>query len=672
MARLAVIGKQGFDDLGNKIANEVEKPIGKLQKLQKVAELYANMSLTSNNPEIISKYNLKLQQTQAEIQRVNNVGKVGFDALGNAIEKNQNVVGKLWSGLYKVANILPGIGVAGLLAFGLEPLINFISKLDILKEKLSETEKFNKALSDSLSEGSEYSQAVKNVSSLRINLELAKTGLYDKKAVVEEYNKSIGAVAGQVKNLAEVEKGLANNADEYIKMTLYKAAANKALEEAATKALLAEKENLKKPEETVGIGNKILNALTAGDYKNQELYKKAYEETAKKNRENAVEALEKERKNLEQVAKSLQDKAAAEAAKMGGVLGKNLTKETKNDSYVKAAESLQRQVYEIEQEYSRKRLSKDDEQLQALRDRFQKISTEVEKFNKNPQNKIKVDGSGLDATKESAISDLKYRQDTEKLKISLEQQKNIYSNYETFKKDFGDQAANERFSKELNINKSYLQIVQQEYEKLSGKQAETLTGGEKERLEYLTKTLQTATNEKQKADDDIYKNAIESAKTYADRLIQIDREYQQKRKSLSDKGALTSERLEVLNEEKQKAIESAKDEALQKTAIYKKLAIDTVELTRIQAKAQIEVIRELLKQGSGLPTELAKKLEAELSGLEVKLKVGVEQSNLDELKSRYRDLILEIGQTDQFGQSIVSESERKRIVKALLEIKKQG
>src|SRR5690606_33240048 len=87
--------------------------------------------------------------------------------------------------------------------------------------------------------------AVIQVNNLRNALDLSKKGVIDKKSVVEEYNKTIGQTTGTLKTFDEVERFLIENADNYIKMTLYKAAANKALEEAALSALEAEKTRLK-------------------------------------------------------------------------------------------------------------------------------------------------------------------------------------------------------------------------------------------------------------------------------------------------------------------------------------------------------------------------------------------------------------------------------------------
>jgi hypothetical protein len=108
---------------------------------------------------------------------------------------------------------------------------------------------------------SEYTKVVENVDQLTIHVDLAKKGLLDKTKVVHEYNESMGKVTGQVKSLDEVEEKLVKDGPAYIQMTLLKAAANYALEEAAKKTFEAEQLRRKKDEE---FRNKIVDTRVSG------------------------------------------------------------------------------------------------------------------------------------------------------------------------------------------------------------------------------------------------------------------------------------------------------------------------------------------------------------------------------------------------------------------------
>lgn len=100
-------------------------------------------------------------------------------------------------------------------------------------------------------------QAVTNVNQLTTEIDLAKQGFLNKDQVVKHYNETIGKTTGLVKNIEEAEKSLNRNADAYIKMTLYKAVATLALEEAAKKQLEAEKTRVKKLAEFASFNDKV-------------------------------------------------------------------------------------------------------------------------------------------------------------------------------------------------------------------------------------------------------------------------------------------------------------------------------------------------------------------------------------------------------------------------------
>lgn len=74
---------------------------------------------------------LTLEKSTGRAQR--NVGNYG-----SAFDKVTAGAGKAFSALRFVANILPGVGLAGLLGFAVEPIINYVAQLEIFKTKISQ------------------------------------------------------------------------------------------------------------------------------------------------------------------------------------------------------------------------------------------------------------------------------------------------------------------------------------------------------------------------------------------------------------------------------------------------------------------------------------------------------------------------------------------------------
>lgn len=160
--------------------------------------------------------------------------------------KTQSVFKQLASSILSF-NTLLNVGVVLLVLYGKE-IGNLISSLfkgsQAIDKAVQRFETFNKAL-DSKS----VLKAISDINDLRINIDLARQGLRDKNEVIDQYNKSIGETTGQVASLDEAEKALVKNGQAYIRLTLLKAAANLANEEAAQASVDAMKETLKEEEQ---------------------------------------------------------------------------------------------------------------------------------------------------------------------------------------------------------------------------------------------------------------------------------------------------------------------------------------------------------------------------------------------------------------------------------------
>lgn len=254
------------------------------------------------------------------IDEVNNLKKANVELVASG-QKPVNILKQIGAAVFSMGTLM-SVGITLLTLYG-DKIVTWIASLFKAKESISSVqiaqEHLNKAL-----ESTEYATAIKNVEELRINVDLAKNGFIAKKDVVEQYNETIGKTTGQVKTLDEVEQQLVKNADAYIQMTMYKAAANLALEEAAKKSLEAEKSRLKTLEDfssfserqagTGGTGGLGTGQFNATEYEREEKRKiKAREE--RKNAE--IKASEDAAKVQEDIAKKFLTNAANISKTMG-------------------------------------------------------------------------------------------------------------------------------------------------------------------------------------------------------------------------------------------------------------------------------------------------------------------------------------------------------------------
>ena len=282
-----------------------------------------------------------------------------FDAINGIRDKNKMLIaeGK------PTVSVLKSIGAAvfgwqTLLSFGVTLLtlyggqiVKWVGELAKGKEGVYDLKLRMDTLNKSFEESS-VKDAVKNVQELAINIDLAKQGFLNKDKVVKQYNESIGQTTGLVSSLDEAEKELTKNGDAYIKMTLYKAAANLALEEAAKQSLEAEKSRLKElktfAEQSADVG--VTVGSTAPGFDPTAAARVAQKNIAaqKKRKDDEIKINTDARDQNINIAKKFQQDAASIAKDFDF----NLFGDTKKESVKKAAqEKAKREDLEYLQGY---------------------------------------------------------------------------------------------------------------------------------------------------------------------------------------------------------------------------------------------------------------------------------------------------------------------------------
>lgn len=488
-------------------------------------------------------------------------------------------------------------GVVLLTVYGRE-FVDFIGKLfkgkdafDVLKNSITSV---NKAF-----ESNNYQKVIKDVEELRSYINLAKEGIIDKNIALKKYNETLGDVVGEVDNLAAAEKDLIDKAPAYIEAMLYKAAAAEATSEAAKKIAENQKRQFEIEEEKAAI-NARTNKEVSGGYNPTSPGSvnvsglKAQSDLNKANAE--IDALEKEATDLQTKTGKVIDnlnKKAAEIAKANGLNIFGGDEGDKNKT-VSAYQSLLDKLTALDKEYSRKSFTKDEEELQALKDKFETIRTLVQRFNADPKNKAQIiDLSNLDQLENSAIESLTYRQTTDKLKEELEQQKKLYADFETYKKQFGAAAAEKEFEGKLNSAKSYYDYLKQvQKENIKAYEAVdngTATGAEVERVQFLNKALKAESDTQKK----LFDQQLAQLLSYQKKRALLIETYNEKYKALIEAGK--GEEAEVLKAAHEEELNALDDTNVKKLASYKALFNGIVGMTARQVKKVIADMRKILE-----------------------------------------------------------------------------
>ena len=541
----------GIGDTAEQQAKRVQSNIAKMSQpdntvfkktqdqLKINAQFYEKIAQGATDQKTLVDYNRKVEQTTLELNRMKNAGKQGFDEMGNAIQKNNNVLGKAWSGVRNLAHLLPGLGIAGILAFATTPILNYIASLGIFKAKIDEVLASRKRFEEAQLKGAKDAQAeITQVRTLYTNYQNANLPLDKRKALYKElqaaYPAYFGNIAFEEKATNKTKTAYDNLTNSIIATSRARAMGDKITENESKKldneAKIRDLETKKREQESAANKNKQgrENAL---DTQQRLAFDKAAKDRADGAKQLQREITKINKENAQISAENVRyETEITNQIKKGAVITKDQT--VKNAKDLAKAETerlaalarqadLQQRIQEITGKFDRGSLTKNEEEVLAIRAEFKKLAFDIEQFNANPKNKFKVDGTGLDKIRDGAINDLTYRQETETLRTAIEQQKKVYQDFEKYKDDLGATKAKERFQKQIDTEKSFLQLVEIELGKILDKDPTEMTGAEKERLEAFTK-LQ---NEAQEAENQRQDETLKQFQTYAERRLRIQERY---------------------------------------------------------------------------------------------------------------------------------------------------
>lgn len=541
--------------------------------------------LLATDPVRRAEYNRKIQETTAEIKRMSNVGKAGFDTLGNAITKTQNPIQKGIAGLFRMAYLLPGIGVAGLLAFALDPIIAFIGKLDIFNKKARAAEQAQRDIAEAAgSTGEASAKAAIAVEDMVQKFQQAKDGILTKSQVLKDYNEGIGKTLGYTNDLNVAEERTIKNGDAYVQLMFKKADAAAMMGVYTAKMAKAAEELAKTDEDS---GSYIMSGTKGRGLKDKD-GNDLYEASARRNRERLAKPFEDEAN----VIKSLiltQNRDIEKFAKDNKLnLNEDSVKpKTKKefDSY-KAAESLEKKIFGLKEEYALKSLDKDEQELQAVRNKFANIAIEVQKFNANPKNKAKVNLAGVNELRDKVITDLTYQQETEILKIEIDKQKAIFSDFESYKEQVGKESADARFAEEKAQFDNYGDYLKSQLIKLEI--TDRSTQGEKDRYQALKKQSDDYNQSEKTKQAQRYIEAYNNAKTHAQELLEIEKQYQQDIEALGVNA--TPEQKQVLEKKRDKGVSSVSADQITSSKAWTDLFSNLDSITASQIETLISEI----------------------------------------------------------------------------------
>lgn len=570
-----------------------------------------------------------INQMTREIPAFTYSAQTGFMALSNNIPILADEIGRLKSkndaliasgqkGVPVWKQVVKGLlswqtalslGVALLTVYGAE-IISWVGNVFKAKEALDAQKKSVEALNKAY-ESSNYQNVIKDITELRSMMKLAKEGLIDKKVALEKYNSTMGEAYKKTDDLNEAERIMVDKAPAYIEAMLYKAAAAEAMSEAA-KAMVDNQKNINRVEdEQTRLEKEIDEGREGIDAANS---RSGF--VNPNPREKRLENLDEELKDLEEEGKQITNKSQEiidnfnkKAAEIANAAGLTIFGSEDNDPKSKVLndrKKLLEKIADLDREYARKQLDRDEEELQALRDKFLKVNQLIEEFNQDPKNATKkIDITGLGIIQEKAEADLIYKQDTRALKEELGKQKSLYKEIEEFKAKFGLKKTKERYGEELKKYHDFAAVLRQEVinnqSAFDAVEDGTATAAESERV----RLLQAAKKEEQKIETDKYFTLLEEYMAYQEKRKVLIERYQKEYSQLIL--GQNFEEAALLKKMHGEELDALDDAHLKKKESYKQLFAEVGRLTVAAGKEIIADAKKLL-QTEKMSAETRKKI----------------------------------------------------------------
>jgi TP901 family phage tail tape measure protein len=291
------------------------------------------------------------------------------------------------------------------------------------------------------------------------------------------------------------------------------------------------------------------------------------------------------------------------------------TAQREAESALSRRESLQKQISELTQKGVNKALDADEEEIANVEAKYKKLRDLAIAFNKDPKNKgLKVDGSGLLRAQSAEEDSIRDKQAATKLKVTLDEQKQLYADYEAYKGEVGKEEADKRYTAQILTDKTYLEDLQRRRDLLTDGQkskggSEVDAQAAEAQLKVLDAEIAKEKLVVQKRQDDL----IASLQTFEQERTNIVAQAEEQRRQLGD--AATKGQLDIIAKNENLKLAALGDAHLKELDAFKELYAGIDRLSDGNARKVVGNAEDALSALKAKGIVISKELEAELKRL---------------------------------------------------------
>lgn len=658
------------------------------QRLALRLQSYKNISNTTFDPKVREQYNLKIQETEQQIARLSNVGKKGFDEFGNKIKSSGNLIGKLFGGVRQLAYILPGIGIAGIFSLALDPLFELIAGMELFKGKISDAAKnlmnYNEVNRNAARTAGEQITTLKILYSTATDVAIAED---KRKKAAQELQKIFPEAFKNSKIQAilngEEKRSYDELTESIVKNARAKAAKDK-LDEIESQRLELDFQRRKirvanvsetRRNQALRGGTRTFIDQETGEERTVKVKDEAVDRRIADSNKRAKESLKilAERDKVLQAQESFLVRYVGKENIASVIENKNGKQRIATESQYQTALAKRQDILNtlksITDEFNRKSLTEEEAGRIAVVDRFEELRRQLIKYNtwalnynktaKKDQKVGLISLDSLDPVQNRALEQYDAKVQVDAAKRTAEQMKQVYAQYEDYRTQYGEAAADKRFADELQGAKSYIEYLRNQMDSFAWDDS-ALGNGMKD---FFIKELPKAHKE---ADQKSFDEMIKMVVSYEEQRKGIQERYAKLRAQTTDQNQII-----ILNKNQKEELDALDDANVQKLDAYKALYGGIENLSDKAAKAVIanaeEMLQALLKAGKISP-ELAKEIRTALNSTSKSLTERLPQ-RLSNLAGELSNIAGQVSAIDKgFGNMIGTLSNVAGSVSSIISI----
>ena len=605
-SNIASVGKTAEDTaarVSKSIASISASNQAVLDKYSKIAreaeELYKSKQAAKAPPIPLPDTN-NIQKVAAEILKLKDAGEENNKAqeVGADIVSNLSLETFTWGGMISL--------VTGLLVSYKQEIYDWIKGLIEGEDKTAVMTEAQRDLAAQMgSAGEAAGKATLEVEGMRQKFEQTREGVLTKTEALKSYNDGIGKTLGFTNDLNTAEERTIRNGDAYIELMFKKAKAAAIMGLYTEEMGKAAEALAKSDDDSVDF---ILSG-TKGKGLKTDKGEDIFQANAKRNREEEAKPFQEKSDAFKKLWLDTNEEMAVFAKKNHLNLDPATFKEPKKDLSIDERKALLEQLEKLDAEYARKSFTRDEEELQALKDKFARIRKLVQDFNKeNPTKAISL--LAINNTETNAITDLEYRQRTARLKISLDEDKRLYEAYEQYKTEFGKEQADKRFKGQIDLTRTYLDKLEQERARILTVDPTQMNGAQTEELKMYDKQINDEINAQVKKHDELLKGLL----SYEQTRTAMVQTYEASRAKYVLEGNITA--VTVLDKLHKEALGNLDDQNTAKLSSYKGLFSGIDRLSDQAAKkvvADAKTMLDSLLLAGKISPELAKEIKEKIT-----------------------------------------------------------